>query len=233
MFAKEVEDCIQAIGLETNKTSAYPYVATGTFVNPNLSFSAWGVGLHLTKLKAQHRNKCANKKKSKKVKVPTWSSLLKEKFGAIVEGDVSQWANRRMRVYATYGEEDMQLAHMDFTTAYSMITFPASERNKWLQISREKLVTHAMILEKGNVLQRTVQSQCVYARILAPSQCVYARILAPTNSHTSHNYHDLNINQHSIHKHQRFLKQKKRPSRNYQGNLIAGFKNWRFFLTFL
>ncbi len=117
--------------------------------------SVWVVGWCLTKLKAEHKIKCnqiatASKRKYKE-KVPVWSDFLQENFGEIVVGDVSQWANRRICIYVTYKEEDVQLAHMDFTTAYSMLTFSVSDRKKWLLIAKEKLLTHAMLLNKGSV----------------------------------------------------------------------------------
>ncbi len=83
--------------------------------------------------------------------MPSWHKLLKDEFGEIVGGDLGQWANRRMRLYSIYTEDDIQHARMDFSTSYSMVTFPEAERNKWMQIARKKLVTHAMLVEKGMI----------------------------------------------------------------------------------
>lgn len=119
------------------------------------NFSAWTVGLHLAKLKEKYNARKGRKIKGKRSKMPTWRGLLKDRFGGIVGGDVLQWANRRMRVYNTYSEEDIQVAHMDFTTVYNMITFSDAERKKWMQIAGEKLVTNAMLFEKGIVNAHT------------------------------------------------------------------------------
>lgn len=125
----------------------------------NLRFSAWEVGRCLSELKDEYKNKCnqrAKKRKrqmlskTKKEKMPTWRALLQEKFGVMVAGDVLQWANHKMRLYDMYSEEDMQLAHMDFTTAYNMIPLLPSDRSRLLKISKEKLLTQAMLLEIGN-----------------------------------------------------------------------------------
>ncbi len=127
----------------------------------NLCFSAWEVGWCLSELKDEYKNKCnqrAKKRKrqmlskTKKEKMPTWRALLQEKFGVMVAGDVFQWANRKMRLYDMYSEEDMQLAHMDFTTAYNMIPLLPSNRSRLLKISKEKLLTQAMLLEIGNCI---------------------------------------------------------------------------------
>ena len=76
-------------------------------------------------------------KKRKKEKIPTWKALLQEKFGGIVAGDVAQWVNRRLRLYNTYSEEHMHIAHMDFTTAYTMMTSLASDRISWLLLAKK------------------------------------------------------------------------------------------------
>jgi hypothetical protein len=148
-FEKEIEACRQAISLETQKTSAYTCVSPAILLKPKLCFRAWVVGLHLTKLKEEYKKTECKQNKRKKEKALTWAVVLQENFGGIVGGDILHWANRRMRVYNTYTEEDIELAHMDFTTVYSMLTFSAADRNKWLQIAREKLVTHAMLSENG------------------------------------------------------------------------------------
>lgn len=75
--------------------------------------------------------------------------MLKDRFGAFVEGNLLYWVNCMMRICNTYAEADIEAAHMDFTTAYNTLIFSDSERNEWLQIARQKLVTHAMLLEKG------------------------------------------------------------------------------------
>ena len=111
--------------------------------------SAWIVGLHLSQLKEQYNKRKSKQQKKKGKQLPTWHKLLQDSFGAIVGGNLLQWANRRMRIYNTYAEEDIQVAHMDFTSAYNMLTFSDGERNKWLQIVREKLVTHAMLMEQS------------------------------------------------------------------------------------
>jgi hypothetical protein len=155
-----------------------------------LCFRAWVVGLHLTKLKEEYKKLQCKEKKRKKEKALTWAVVLQENFGGIVAGDLLQWANRRMRVYNTYTKEDIELAHMDFTTAYSMLTFSAAERNKWLHIAREKLVTHAMLLENGTLIHA-----CTHTH-------THARTHAYTHMHTHtciHTHAYTHMHAHMIH----------------------------------
>lgn len=108
-------------------------------LKPNLYCRGWLVGLHLNSLKDKHLQIVAEMKRKKK-KAPKWVAVLKEYFGGMVRGDLSQWSNRRMRINKTFPEEGIQFAHMDFTTAYTMLTFSAAERNKWLHLARQDLV---------------------------------------------------------------------------------------------